>query len=69
MASKSLNRIKVVLADKQRTNKWLAEQLGKDKTTISKWCTNSSQPDLESLMKTAKLLEVEVADLLRDNIE
>ena len=69
MASKYLNRIKVVLADKQRTNKWLAEQLGKDKTTISKWCTNSSQPDLESLMKTAKLLEVEVADLLRDNIE
>lgn len=69
MTSKNLNRIKVVLADKQRTNKWLAEQLGKDKTTISKWCTNSSQPDLESLMKTAKLLEVEVADLLRDNIE
>lgn len=69
MASKNLNRIKVVLADKQRTNKWLAEQLGKDKTTISKWCTNSSQPDLESLMKTAKLFEVEVADLLRDNIE
>ena len=69
MAGKNLNRIKVVLADKQRTNKWLAEQLGKDKTTISKWCTNSSQPDLESLMKTAKLLEVEVADLLRDNIE
>ena len=69
MASKNLNRIKVVLADKQRTNKWLAEQLGKDKTTISKWCRNSSQPDLESLMKTAKLLEVEVADLLRDNIE
>ena len=69
MASKNLNRIKVVPADKQRTNKLLAEQLGKDKTTISKGCTNSSQPDLESLMKTAKLLEVEVADLLRDNIE
>ena len=57
MASKNLNRIKVVLADKQRTNKWLAEQLGKDKTTISKWCTNSSQPDLESLMKTAKQIQ------------
>lgn len=66
MANKQLNRIKVVLADKQRTNKWLAEQLGKDKTTISKWCTNSSQPDLESLMKTAKLLEVEITDLVRD---
>lgn len=69
MASKNLNRIKVVLADKQRTNKWLAEQLGKDKTTISKWCTNSSQPDLESLMKTAKLLNVEVKELLRTNVE
>ena len=67
MANK--NRIKVVLADKQRTNKWLAEQLGKDKTTISKWCTNSSQPDLESLLKTAKLLDVEIADLVRDNVE
>ena len=64
----NLNRIKVVLADKQRTNKWLAEQLGKDKTTISKWCTNSSQPDLESLMKTAKLLNVEVTELLRTNV-
>lgn len=69
MANKQLNRIKVVLADKQRTNKWLAEQLGKDKTTISKWCTNSSQPDLECLMKTAKLLGVEVTELLRDNID
>lgn len=68
MASKNLNRIKVVLADKQRTNKWLAEQLGKDKTTISKWCTNSNQPDLESLMKTAKLLNVEVTELLRINV-
>jgi Helix-turn-helix. len=69
MANKQLNRIKVVLADKQRTNKWLAEQLGKDKTTISKWCTNSSQPDLESLLKTAKLLDVEIADLVRDSVE
>ena len=51
MANKQINRIKVVLVDKQKTNKWLAEQLGKDKTTISKWCTNTSQPDLENLMK------------------
>ncbi len=69
MANKQLNRIKVVLVDKQRTNKWLAEQLGKDKTTISKWCTNSSQPDLKSLMKTAKLLGVEITELLRDDID
>lgn len=47
MGNKKLNRIKVMLAEKNRTNKWLAEQLGKDQTTISKWCTNSSQPDLE----------------------
>ena len=50
MTSKYLNRLKVVLAEKQRTNKWLAEQLGKDQTTISKWCTYSSQPDLGYLM-------------------
>ena len=50
MANKDINRIKVVLVDKKRTNKWLAEQLGKDQTTISKWCTNTSQPDLENLV-------------------
>ena len=65
MASKNLNRLKVVLADKQRTNKWLAEQLGKDQTTISKWCTNSSQPDLGNLMHIAKILDVELTDLVR----
>ena len=66
MANKDINRIKVVLADKRKTNKWLAEQLGKDQTTISKWCTNTSQPDLGSLIKTAKLLGVELADLVRE---
>lgn len=65
MASKKLNRLKVVLAEKQRTNKWLAEQLGKDQTTISKWCTNSSQPDLGNLMLIAKILDVELTDLVR----
>lgn len=60
-----LNRLKVVLAEKRHTNKWLAEQLGKDPTTISKWCTNSSQPDLGSLIKMAKLLEVELTELVR----
>ena len=59
MANKELNRLKVVLAEKKKTNKWLGEQLGKDKTTISKWCTNTCQPDLGNLMKIAKLLEVE----------
>ena len=52
-----INRIKVVLAEKKRTNKWLAEQLGCAPTTVSKWCTNSSQPDVASLLKIADLLE------------
>lgn len=65
MANRELNRLKVVLAEKKRTNRWLAEQLGKDQTTISKWCTNSSQPDLASLMMTAKVLNVELTDLVR----
>jgi DNA-binding Xre family transcriptional regulator len=62
---KDINRIKVVLADKKRTNKWLAEQLGKDPATVSKWCTNSCQPTLETLMKIAKLLNVEPGELMR----
>ena len=65
--NRDINRIKVVLADKKRTNKWLAEQLGKDPATVSKWCTNKSQPALETIIEIAKLLEVEVADLIRAN--
>ena len=65
MASKNLNRLKVVLAEKQRTNKWLAKQLGKDQTTISKWCTNSSQTVLGNLMQIAKILDIELTDLVR----
>jgi DNA-binding Xre family transcriptional regulator len=60
-----INRIKVVLADKKKTGKWLAEQLGKDPATVSKWCTNAAQPGLETLIEISKLLEVEVTDLLR----
>ena len=60
MKSKDLNRLKVVLVEKKRTNKWLAEQLGKDPGTISKWCTNTCQPDLANLMRIAKLLEVDI---------
>lgn len=63
---KDINRLKVILAEKKRTNKWLAEQLGKDQAMISKWCTNTTQPSLEMLMKIAKVLEVEVKDLLRE---
>ena len=65
--NRDLNRLKVVLADKKRTNKWLAEQLGKDPATVSKWCTNTCQPDLGNLMKIAQLLEVDVNELLRFN--
>ena len=58
MAHKELNRLKLLLVEKKETGLWLAEQLGKDKTTISKWCTNSSQPDVECLIKISKLLNV-----------
>jgi len=59
------NRIKVVLAEKKRTNKWLAEELGKDQATVSKWCTNSCQPPMETFVKIAKLLEVDLNQLIR----
>ena len=59
-----LNRIKVVLAEKKRTNKWLAEQLGKDPATVSKWCTNSAQPGLETLREIAKLLDIDIKELI-----
>ena len=65
MENKDLNRLKVVLAEKKRTNKWLAEQIGVDQATVSKWCTNSAQPNLENLMEVAKCLEVNVNELLR----
>lgn len=64
-----LNRIKVMLAEKKKTSKWLAEQLEVNPATVSKWCTNSSQPSLESLVKIAELLEVNYTDLLRIEIK
>ena len=62
---KDNNRIKVVLAEKKRTNKWLAEQLGCAPTTVSKWCTNACQPPMETFIKVAKLLDVELSELVR----
>ena len=62
---KDLNRLKVVLAEKKITNRQLAEKLGKDEATISKWCTNNLQPNLEMLIKIAQVLEVEVQELIR----
>ena len=59
-----INRIKLVLVEKKRTNKWLSEQLGVTPSTVSKWCTNSSQPDIVNLLKIASLLEVDIKELL-----
>ncbi len=56
--AKDLNRLKVILAEKKKTNKWLAEQLGCAPTTVSKWCTNSSQPSLETIEKISNLLDI-----------
>ena len=61
---KDINRIKVVLAEKKRTNKWLAEQLGCAPTTVSKWCTNACQPPMETYLRIAKFLEVELSELV-----
>ena len=63
--SRDLNRLKVILAEKKKTNKWLAEQLGCAPTTVSKWCTNSSQPSLESIEKIANLLDIDYTELIR----
>ena len=69
---KDINRIKVVLVEKKRTNKWLAKQLEKDPATVSKWCTNTAQPGLETLLEIANALEVDVKELLnssKDNVQ
>ena len=60
-----LNRIRVVLAERDLNNKWLADKLGKDQATVSKWITNNTQPNLETMMQIAKVLETQVDDLLR----
>ena len=62
---KDINRIKVMLVEKKRTNKWLAEQLGKDPATVSKWCTNTIQPSLDTLLRLAELLDVQIQELVR----
>lgn len=64
---KALNRIKAALADKQRTSKWLAQELGKSPITVSKWCTNTIQPDLPTLNRIAELLDIDVKNLITSN--
>ena len=63
-AMANLNRIKVVLVEQQKTGKWLAEQLGKSTCTVSKWCSNSNQPDLATLNQIATLLNVDIRELI-----
>ena len=64
MAKKTINRLKVVLVEQGRTNKWLAEKLEKNTATVSRWCTNEMQPSLETLIEIAKILGVDVRDLI-----
>ena len=59
-----VNRIKLVLVEKKRTSKWLSEQMGVNPSTVSKWCTNTSQPDITSLLRIAELLEVDIKELI-----
>lgn len=65
---KDLNRKKVVLVEQKRTSRWLANELGKDETTVSKWCTNRVQPTLETMFAIAKVLNVSVQDLLTNEL-
>lgn len=63
MPKDKYNRIKIVLAEKERSSKWLAEKLGKDKSTVSRWCTNDMQPTIETFYQIAEILEIDVRDL------
>ncbi len=67
MKRKAINRLKVVLAEKNLTSKWLAEQLGKNEATISRWCTNDVQPSLTTLVEIANLIKVTPAELINNN--
>ncbi len=69
MSKKQINRIKIVLAEQDRTNKWLADKLKKNRTTVSRWCTNDMQPSLETLVEIANVLNVNVKDLLHPSIK
>lgn len=64
-----LNRLKVILVEKDKTSKWLSEQLGKGQVTISRWCTNEVQPSVQDLNRIAELLDIDVRDLLVSNKE
>ena len=61
---RDINRLKILLAEKKKTNKWLGEQLGVNPTTVSKWCTNSSQPSLEMVLKMIEVLDVDINQII-----
>ncbi len=69
MREQGINRIKLALVEKKRTSKWLSEQLKREPTTVSKWCTNTSQPSLETLLEIADLLEIDIRELLNTSRE
>ena len=68
MGTEKINRLKIVLVEQGKTGKWLAGQLGKNEATISRWCSNTSQPSLERLMKIASILNVDARRLINDGI-
>lgn len=63
-----INRLKIILAENSKTNKWLAEKLGKSEVTVSRWCTNEVQPSVETLAEIAKLLKIDIKELLNSTI-
>ena len=69
MGTKKINRLKIVLVEQGKTGKWLAGQLGKNEATVSRWCSNTSQPSLEMLMKIAAILNVDARRLINNGIE
>lgn len=69
MNKKAINRLKVVLVEQEKTNKWLAEKLSKNETTVSRWCTNEVQPSLETLILISELLHIDVKELIISNKE
>ena len=62
-----INRIKVILAEKDKTNRWLAEQLGKTEVTVSRWCTNEVQPSMDTFLEIAQLLDIDIKDLINSS--
>jgi DNA-binding XRE family transcriptional regulator len=69
MDKKAINRLKVVLAEHSKTNKWLAEKLNKNETTVSRWCTNEVQPSLETLLEIASLFGIDVKELINSTLD